>query len=86
MPIASDRFCLIVPVSILLKVLLPDFIGVADCGCSNSIKHCQMHSASCAFKYSAPTSASAADAITILMIIANTNMGSLNFKFVLLPK
>ena len=67
-----------------LAVLLSVRSGVAGCGCPNSSHVIHNGSMSRAFMNSAPTSASAADDITDLIIFAMTDIGPLIICTVLL--
>ena len=58
------------PSAVLLSVL----IGVAGCGCPNSLQVICSGSISCAFMNSAPISDSAADDITDFIIFAMMDM------------
>ena len=65
----------IFPSAVLLSIL----IGVADCGCPNSSNVILIGTASFAFLYNPPHSASAADCMTDLIIFANNvNIAPLN--------
>ena len=61
------------PSAVLLSVL----IGVAGCGCPTSLLVIRNGSMSCAFMNIAPTSDSAADDITDLIIFAMTDIDPL---------
>ena len=58
-------------------VVLSVCIGVAGCGCPNSSHVTRNGANSCAFMYSAPISASAADDITDFITFAMTAIGPL---------
>ena len=63
-----------IPSTVLLSVLN----GVASCRWSSSSNVVLIGDSSNAFMYSPPTSASAADSITTLIILASTYIGPLN--------
>ena len=64
-----DRFCFMVPLAKLLAVVLSTCKGVGGCGCPISINVVLMGTASCTLMYPAPISASAADPMTLLIIL-----------------
>jgi hypothetical protein len=71
MSIDFDCFCFTVLFMIPSAVLLSVCIGVAGCGWFNSSNVIRIGTASFAFIYNPPHSASAADCITDLIIFAN---------------
>jgi len=75
---AFDRFCLTVSLAMPLAVLLSVWSGVAGCGWPSSSKAMRMGQMVCAFRNSAPNSASAALAMTDFMIWHNTGTGPLS--------
>ena len=77
MSIALLLFYWNVPLIMPLAVLLSVLIGVAGCGCPNSLHVIRRGSISRAFINSVPTSDSAADDITDFIIFAMIDMDPL---------
>ena len=75
---AFDRFCLMVSLEKLAAVELSTHMGVGGCGRSSFYKVAQMRINSCLLMKVAPISASAADAMTWLMILETVWMGPLS--------
>ena len=69
--------CLKMPLIMPLAVLLSVQSGVGGCGCPNSVSVILSGSASFAFMNNAAISASAADAMTCLIILARIVIGPL---------
>ena len=78
--ISMERdFCLLmVLLTIPTAVVLSMCIGIGGCGWPNSWRMIRMIFASCALRKRAPSSASAADAATILRIVQLTRMAPFN--------
>ena len=76
--IARERCRLMVLLTIPTAVVLSMWIGIGGCGCPSSSKVSRKIFASCAFKNSAPSSASAADAATHFSTVARERMAPFN--------
>ena len=68
MPIAFDRFCLIVLFSNPTDVVLSTCMGVGGWGCPSSSRVVRIGKLSLAFRNVAPISSSAAEDMTVLII------------------
>ena len=79
MSIALLCLCLIVLFMIPSAVLLSVRIGIGGCGWSSSSNVVLIGDNYSVFMYSHPTSASATDPITVLIIFASTYIGPLNY-------
>ena len=72
---AFDFFCLIVEVSIPWEVLLSVLIVVGGCGCPISIKVVRFGTAALLLWYMPTVSASAAEDITLRMVLHSGRIG-----------